>query len=443
TDTMTYSGTNDVYTGIILKQTGGTTIHYVIEVIDDDSESVRSEENSFIFNTAGNESPQITGVDFSPNSPESDDVVTVSATITDSDGNIETAEIHWGTSAGAYVNSVPLSGTGDNYSGQIAAQDDGTHVYFVIYAADEVGGSAQSEEYDYIVEDVNLLPEITDVIYDPTDPESTENVRVSAIITDSDGSIATAKVKYGISTGSYTNEVSMTGSENSYIGEIPAQVDGTTIYFLVEAIDNESGVAVSVESSYTVSDPVNEAPVISEVLHSPSSPNEDENVVISCSATDPDGPDDEISVMLRWKKGSGDYTSITMNLSGGKYYGQIPMQSAGETINFSIIAEDNQGLQSTYNDSYEISESIGINKLDRNSINIYPNPTNNKVTVEINQTQLIKSIDIYNLVGEKVLNISGLNDIKYTIELSSLPKGMYIVKVNDQESSFVRRIILK
>ncbi len=123
--------------------------------------------------------------------------------------------------------------------------------------------------------------------------------------------------------------------------------------------------------------------------------------------------------------------------------GQIPKQSVGETIYFTITAEDNEGLQNNYEGSYEISESNSINDLGNSSLKIYPNPTRNNINIEFAELGFINSIKVYNLIGEKMLEMSNLNAVKYTVELSQFPKGIYILQVNNLENSVVRKVMLK
>ena len=439
-NTVSMSNSGDDYSGVIPVQSDGTHVYFVVYAEDNEGGSEQSSENDYLVDDP-NILPEITGLGFIPSDPESTETVSISATITDSDGTISSAEIKWGTSTGSYPNTVSMTNSGDDYSGVIPVQSDGTHVYFVVYAEDNEGGSEQSSENDYLVDDPNILPEITGVGFIPTDPESTESVSVSATITDSDGTISSAEIKWGTTTGNYPNTVSMSNSGDDYSGVIPAQADGTEVFFIIEAEDNEAGITLSSEFNYTVEDPENQAPVISDVILDPASPTEDENLIVSCIVDDYDGS--VVAVVLKWKRGTGDYTDVSMNFSGGRYYGQIPKQSVGETIYFSIIAEDNEGLQNSYEGSYEVSESNSINDLENSSLKIYPNPTRNNINIEFAESGFINSIKIYNLIGKKMLEMSNLNAAKHTIELSQFPKGMYIIQVNNSENSIVRKVMLK
>jgi endonuclease I len=445
TVTMTYTGSDNIYNGTITSQTGGTIVSYVIEASDNDSDSNRTDEFSFSFNTAGNELPEITNITINPTSPESEDVVTVSATITDSDGTISSAKVKWGIESGSYPNIVLMTSSGDSYTAEIPAQLNDTHVYFIVYALDEDGGSEQSDEMDYLVEDVNLLPEITNVVFDPENPESSDNVRISATITDSDGTISSTTLKWGTSAGVYPNEINMTvSSSDTYISysNIPAQQDGTVVYFVIKAEDNEAGIKTSTEFNYTVVDPVNQAPVISDVLINPESPTENDNVTISATATDPDGSIE--SVVLKWKIGEGSFTNMSMNLSGGKYYGQIPKQAIGLTVYFTVLATDNEGLEGSIDDNYTVSQSSGIGDFNYEmDLLLYPNPVKEYLTIQLENYTGIVELNIYDVIGIPVVSQKLDFSNEYKIAINNLESGLYLVSFVIDNVLITKRIVVE
>lgn len=445
TVTMTYTGSDNIYNGTIASQTGGTIVSYVIEASDNDSESNRTDEFSFSFNSVGNELPEISNITINPTSPESEDVVAISATITDSDGTISSASVKWGLVSGSYPNIVSMANSGDNYSAEIPAQMNETQVYFIVYALDEDGGSAQSNEIDYLVEDINLLPEITNVVFDPENPESSDNVRVSATVTDSDGTISSAILKWGISTGTYPNEINMTvSSSDTYISDsnIPAQQDGTVVYFVIKAEDNEAGVKTSTEFNYTVVNPVNQAPIISEVLINPESPTENDNVTISAAATDPDGSIE--SAVLKWKIGDGSFTNISMNLSGGKYYGQIPKQAIGIIVYFTVLATDNEGLEASFDDNYTVSKSSGLGDFNYDmDLLLYPNPVKEFLTIQLENYTGIVELNIYDVIGIPVVSQKLDFSNEYKIAINNLESGLYLVSFVIDNVLITKRIVVE
>jgi hypothetical protein len=73
-----------------------------------------------------------------------------------------------------------------------------------------------------------------------------------------------------------------------------------------------------------------------------------------------------------------------------------------------------------------------------NEFNLYPNPTSNKLTIE--SLQDIQSIAIYNVVGQEVKTISPLCSV-YSIDVSSLENGLYILKAESNGATTSKRFI--
>ncbi|MBN2829863.1 MAG: endonuclease [Candidatus Cloacimonetes bacterium] len=112
----------------------------------------------------------------------------------------------------------------------------------------------------------NQAPAITNISTDPSNPTSSQSVAVSADITDTDGTISSAEVRWGTATGVYGNtEIMSFVSGAIYQGAIPAQADGTTVYFIIAASDDDSEETLSDEQSYSVTDLATSRVIISEV----------------------------------------------------------------------------------------------------------------------------------------------------------------------------------
>lgn len=82
--------------------------------------------------------------------------------------------------------------------------------------------------------------------------------------------------------------------------------------------------------------------------------------------------------------------------------------------------------------------SMDNNLKDVPSIKLYPNPTSGKLHFSgVNNA----SIEVYDIIGKLFLKNKIKND--ETIDLSTYPKGMYVVKVNEEATTKAFRVILK
>jgi len=74
---------------------------------------------------------------------------------------------------------------------------------------------------------------------------------------------------------------------------------------------------------------------------------------------------------------------------------------------------------------------------------VYPNPTNGLINLEfINNDE--KSVIIYNVSGNEVVNAEHLNGLFYNFDISDQPEGIYIVRViNLKTNSSVELKVIK
>lgn len=102
----------------------------------------------------------------------------------------------------------------------------------------------------------NIPPSITSIVQTPSiDIQATTTVSVSADVTDSDGTVSLVQCKWGTATGTYPNTINMAvGTAPTYttVSNILAQPAGTTVYYVVYAVDDDTDSSTSAEHSYTV-----------------------------------------------------------------------------------------------------------------------------------------------------------------------------------------------
>jgi hypothetical protein len=80
----------------------------------------------------------------------------------------------------------------------------------------------------------------------------------------------------------------------------------------------------------------------------------------------------------------------------------------------------------------------GTNEIiSKNLLTIFPNPTTNNLTIENLQKA---TIEILNIQGQLIKTIETTED-KTSIDISNLPGGVYIIKLNTAEGSVVRKFI--
>ena len=97
------------------------------------------------------------------------------------------------------------------------------------------------------------ISQISQISHSPLQPTSSESVTITANVTD-ESLISSVLLKWGTVSGELNSSENMSATAEGYVATIPNQVDKTTIYYQIEAV-NEHGVRVeSQEYSFFVSD---------------------------------------------------------------------------------------------------------------------------------------------------------------------------------------------
>jgi len=82
---------------------------------------------------------------------------------------------------------------------------------------------------------------------------------------------------------------------------------------------------------------------------------------------------------------------------------------------------------------------VGIEKTSPSELSIYPNPTNNLLTIETDKPDHY-SIDITSMNGQLIYN-SDMDRTSQQIDLSSLQKGVYVITVRSKDFVTIKKIV--
>lgn len=165
-----------------------------------------------------------------------------------------------------YVPDYENLDVGNVTSYNVTGLTSGTTYYYVVRATNTYGTSANSNEIEVTTTGTaNNAPIIANIVQTPeTGINSSTTVSVSADVTDADANLLGIELQWGTASGSLGNSIDMskgTGDTYTTDTDIPAQTAGTTVYYVVYALDDEMAEATSPEQSYFVhaSEPTNHA----------------------------------------------------------------------------------------------------------------------------------------------------------------------------------------
>ncbi|WP_418514199.1 T9SS type A sorting domain-containing protein [Corallibacter sp.] len=88
--------------------------------------------------------------------------------------------------------------------------------------------------------------------------------------------------------------------------------------------------------------------------------------------------------------------------------------------------------------AYEYDSTLGVDKvsLNTNSVTLYPNPVSDRLFIK--STETIKTVTIYNVNGQLIKQV---NTLGKSIDVASLPSGLYFVKINTVNGETTKKII--
>ena len=75
-------------------------------------------------------------------------------------------------------------------------------------------------------------------------------------------------------------------------------------------------------------------------------------------------------------------------------------------------------------------------------MNVHPNPSTGKITIDTPNVSGNVNVDIYDLLGRKIMT-KYVNPEKKSIEINELPKGVLLLRVKSKTESFVKKIIIE
>jgi PKD repeat protein len=137
-----------------------------------------------------------------------------------------------------------------------------------------------------------------------------------------------------------------------------------------------------------------------------------------------------------FNSGSQFSDSIYTNIDSVYYYGEYAFYK-----NVSIcLTVNNVYGSSTHCDTVQLSCGDGINEISLSNISLYPNPTNNVITVDMSNnqdeaTRNYAAIEIYNAIGEKVKLVNERNKKVVNLSVADLPEGMYLATLIDAKGA--------
>ena len=164
------------------------------------------------------------------------------------------------------------------------------------------------------------------------------------------------------------------------------------------------------------------------------------------------GSNNEFTYSIGLEKEGLETVTKTISLCPDKYTFVWNSGEFDEEISFAIIFNDVEIYKAGIEDigymfgewflEYEINCGESIADIDNSSINLHPNPVNDRLYIETQTLTQTLTIEIYDVYG-RCQELSAISGQPSVIDVSGLNSGVYFVKVVTENGEAVQRFIKK
>lgn len=138
----------------------------------------------------------------------------------------------------------------------------------------------------------------------------------------------------------------------------------------------------------------------------------------------------EMPVPVRLVLSNGSNLDVKLNntFSGQSYNVALP---TGTTIT-NVVFDPNKDIISRNSTATLSTDSFNL----ESAINLFPNPVSDILTIELPSSTVIEKVSMYNAIGQKSLETN-----QSKIDMSSLAKGIYVIKFETNKGTFHKKLI--
>ena len=130
------------------------------------------------------------------------------------------------------------------------------------------------------------------------------------------------------------------------------------------------------------------------------------------------------------------------NSTGASLVVPANTNTAGQQ-NYSVTVTDANGCEATDDIDVEFDECVGMNELNNDlSYVIYPNPTSGLLNIAIDGTTVTGQINVVNAAGQLVISKDVINENNIQLDLTSMAKGVYYIRIVSEHKTLIEKVIV-
>jgi hypothetical protein len=77
--------------------------------------------------------------------------------------------------------------------------------------------------------------------------------------------------------------------------------------------------------------------------------------------------------------------------------------------------------------------SVSIPEMDESKIKVYPNPTIDNFSIEINTSIVSHIIELYDILGNQIFLVKNVSENKFSLDMTEFNKGIYYLIISNEK----------
>ncbi|MBV7269120.1 T9SS type A sorting domain-containing protein [Winogradskyella luteola] len=124
--------------------------------------------------------------------------------------------------------------------------------------------------------------------------------------------------------------------------------------------------------------------------------------------------------------------------SEDKFGYSIAISNDGLTVVAGAPDNNENAISSGQVRAFDLTEALSVEKFKKSDIKIFPNPTSNEFSIQLDSSLELYKVDIYNSIGQQVLTSK-----EKIIDISKLASGMYLVEIETTKGKGSKKLIIE
>ncbi len=115
----------------------------------------------------------------------------------------------------------------------------------------------------------------------------------------------------------------------------------------------------------------------------------------------------------------------------------VVISGDGTTLISGAPFNDDNGIDSGQIKVFSISSLLSTSEFERSEIILFPNPAKEQLNIRLPDSELIKSINIYDIHGQLVASLT-----QSVIDISNLASGLYMIEIQTSNRTMIKKIVI-